>query len=125
MWAKVRLARAVSILSAGAFMLSLGGGLWAYFALRGAATAPGAMQGAGGTQVILHWNDLSGITSAGGLGAVVFMAIFGVAASLLNFAIALELDARDRFLGKLVAAATFAFAVLLFIAFAAIISVNG
>ncbi len=119
MWHKVIRARAVSAMSAAALALALGGGLWACFALRRAASAA-----AGGMPFVLHWNDLAGITSLGGFGAVVFMVVFGTAASLLNFAIAVELDARDRFLGKITAAATLAFAVLLFIAFVAIINVN-
>ena len=40
------------------------------------------------------------------------------------FCNALELEARDLFLGKIVAAATFFLSILIFIAFAAIISVN-
>jgi hypothetical protein len=42
----------------------------------------------------------------------------------MNFFIALEFDARDRFLGKFTAVMTLVFATLLFIAFAAIINVN-
>ena len=43
---------------------------------------------------------------------------------IVNFFLALELEARDWFLGKIVAAATLVLSVLIFIAFAAIISVN-
>jgi hypothetical protein len=104
----------VSILSLSAFILSAGGFAWAYFALRGVV----------GTPLILHFDDISGVTAIGGLGTLVFVGCFGVIVTLVDFLIALELDARDRFLGKLVAALTLMFAILLFIAFVAIINVN-
>ena len=111
---KIMHARAVSVLSLGAFLLALGGPLWAYFALRGAAGAP----------LILHFDDISGITAVGPLVGITLVGLFGLAAAIINFFIAIELDARSRFLGKLVAAITFLFTVLLFISFAAIINVN-
>lgn len=115
MWKKIIRAKAVSIMSFAALAFAAGGWLWAYFALRGATAQ---------TPLILHFNDLSGITAVGGMGSITFMGILGVVVALLNFFVALELDGRDRFLGKLAAAATLVFAALLFIAFAAIINVN-
>jgi hypothetical protein len=43
---------------------------------------------------------------------------------IVDFFIALDLEARDNVLGKIVAAVTLIMAVLLFLAFAAIINVN-
>lgn len=73
---------------------------------------------------IVHFNDMQGITTASGLGIVVFMGIFGVAVVLLNGSIAFEFEERNTFFGKLIAIVTLAFAALLFIAFTAILSVN-
>jgi hypothetical protein len=101
-------------LSLAAVLFSAGGFLWAYFALRGVRTTP----------LILHFNDISGITSIGGISNLIFVGIFGLVITIMNVPIAIELDARDRFLGKLAAVSTLIFAILLFIAFSAIINVN-
>ncbi len=113
-WRKVIRAKAVSILSFAALALTAGGWFSAYFALREVADTP----------LILHFDDLSGITAVGGRGIITFMGILGVAVTIMNFFISLEFEARDRFLGKLSAVITFIFALLLFIAFAAIVNVN-
>jgi hypothetical protein len=73
---------------------------------------------------ILHFNDLAGITMVGKMGIIVFAGIFGIAVVLLNGVLALEFDERNLFFGKLAAVLTLVFAILLFIAFAAILSVN-
>ena len=65
-----------------------------------------------------------GITAVGSPTNLVFVGFLGTVVVIMNFFIALELEARNRFLGKLVAALTLLFAVLLFIAFAVIINVN-
>ncbi len=101
-------------MSFAAFLFVLSGWLWAHFALRGAANAP----------LILHFDDLSGITSVGTSANLTFMGFFGIAIVIMNFFIAIGLEDRDRFFGKLAAAATLVFAILLFIAFAAILNVN-
>jgi hypothetical protein len=98
-----------------ALCLVVGGWIWAYVALH-KLTAD--------TPLILHFDDLEGITAVGTFGTIMFMGILGTVAVVMNFLIALELEARDRFLGKLIAAITFIFAALLFIGFVAIISVN-
>lgn len=120
MWKRIVRAKAVSITSLAALAFAAGGAVWAYAALRAAATGPGEAA----TPLILHFDDLAGISAVGGIGTIVFMGIFGIAAALLNFFVALTLDERDRFLGKLAAAVTLLFSVLLFVAFAAIINVN-
>ena len=106
--------RTVSLLSLASLLFALGGAIWAYCAL--------VAQGAG--PFILHFNDMTGITSVGDVVPVAAMGILGTAAVIMNFFIALELESRDRFLGKIMAVATLVFAVLLFIGFAAIINVN-
>jgi len=73
---------------------------------------------------VLHFNDLQGITSVGGIGIPVFAGVFGIAVVFLNGSLALEFEERNAFFGKLTAVITLAFAILLFIAFAAILSVN-
>ena len=114
MLAKIIRAKAVSVLCFLSFLFVLGGSLWADLALRGVANAP----------LILHFNDIDGITSVGSLATIIFIGLLGLAIVIMNFFIALEFDARDRFLGKFTAVLTLIFAILLFIAFAAIINVN-
>ena len=114
MFKKITKSKGVSIVSLISFAFVTAGSLWAYFALRGVANGP----------LILHFDDLSGITAVGSSASITFMGLFGMVVVLMNFAIALELDARDRFLGKLTAAITLIFSILLFVAFIAIINVN-
>jgi hypothetical protein len=114
MFKKITKHRMVSMFGIPAIVIALAGFGWSYFSLRGIPN--GAF--------ILHFNDVSGITRVGGTEIFSFMGIFGVLVTVMNFIIALEFDARDRFFGKYLAFATLVFAVLLFIAFWAIISVN-
>lgn len=72
----------------------------------------------------LHFNDLQGITAVGGTGVIIFSGIFGIVVVLVNGGLALELEERNHFFGTLTAVLTLVFAILLFIAFAAILSVN-
>jgi hypothetical protein len=123
----------VAVCGAAAAAFVLAGFAWAYFALRAAAAgSPTGM----GTPLILHFNDVNGITSVGGLGAIVFMGLFGLLVVGMDFAIAREFEkrgeggiegavaARTRFFARFLAATTLLFAILLFISFAAIINVN-
>jgi hypothetical protein len=95
----------------------------AAFILGGFAWAMASFDAAKGP-FILHFNDLAGITSAGGTAIVVFAGIFGIAVVLVNGCLAFEFAERNAFFGKLTAILTLVFAILLFIAFAAILSVN-
>ncbi len=89
------------------------GGIWAITALSGRGP------------IIVHFNDLQGITASGGLGSIYFAAITGVLAVILNGLLAFALEERGlAFFGRLTVVLTLVFAVLLFIAFTAIISVN-
>jgi len=104
----------VSILSLASLCFVLGGFFWAYFDLRNAGSGP----------FIIHFNDVNGITSVGGLGTIVFMGIFGIVVVLMNSWIALEFEMKEAFFGKLLAALTLVLAVLLFVGFASIMAVN-
>lgn len=106
--------RAVSALFLGALLLDLGGMAWVFFRLRHEQ----------GARLILHFDDLAGITSVGPLSHLLAVGILGLFVIVMNYLIALEFDVRDRFLGKLAAVATFAFALLLFLGFIAILNVN-
>ncbi|MEK9180596.1 MAG: hypothetical protein AAB897_04260 [Patescibacteria group bacterium] len=103
----------ISTLFVLSFILVLGGALWAYFILSGSA-AP----------LILHFNGLIGITQIGGAGRLLGVGIVGAIGVALNFVLAIELERREKIMGKLLAAGTLFLAFLLFLGFASIISVN-
>ena len=105
--------KGISIAFGIGFFCILGATLWVYFVLRNAASV-----------LILHFNNVVGINQIGGVTQLIGVGVTGLVVVIANFLIALELEARDLFLGKLLAAVTLLFAILLFIAFAAIISVN-
>ncbi len=108
----------VIAMGAAAIAFIVGGFGWALVAL-------GAFSlGLSGRPVILHFNDLSGITRIGTAADLLTAGVFAFVAAAAGIAIAFELDRRDRILGKLAAATVLAAAVLLFIACAAIINVN-
>ena len=111
---KIKKYRLVSLLSLASLAFAAGGFFWIFGALRSASSG----------SLILHFNDMAGITAIGGFGNLLMMGILGIAIVVINFFIAIELEARDNVLGKIVAAMTLIIAVLLFIAFAAIIKVN-
>jgi len=110
---KIMKYKAVSVAGLAAVALALGGFFWAYFGLRHA-----------GGPIVLHFNDMDGVTETGTLWIIVLMGFSGVIITVVNFFIAIELEQRDRFLGKVVAVASVLFAVLLFLALTAILSVN-
>lgn len=106
--------KAVSAACLGAIAVALGGFCWAFFRLWSMRNGP----------LVLHFNDMKGITEIGGFWDIVSMGALVVTITIVNFFIAIELEERDRFLGKVVAVGSVFFAVLLFIAFAAILSIN-
>jgi hypothetical protein len=106
--------RFVAYCSTASLAIVLGAFGWAVIALRNT----------GSQLLILHFTGSDGITSIGTLSSIVLFGIFSIAAAAMNFAAAIELDSRDRFLGKFVAAATLGLAILLFIGTAAIINAN-
>lgn len=105
--------KAVSLLCFGAMVLVAGGVVWAFFSLRSA-----------GGSLIVHYNDFQGINRVGGVGDIIEIGILGLVIIVLNFLLSLELERRDSVLGKIVAASSLFLSVLIFIGFAAIISVN-
>jgi hypothetical protein len=113
MFRKITTYKFVSILSGISLLFVLGGMGWAYFALRG-LQAP----------LIVHFDDLRGVTQTGGLGIFMAAGIFGLIVVCLNAVVALEIESRMPFFGKFTAILTLVFAVLLFIGFSAIIGVN-
>lgn len=91
----------------------LGGWMWAWISL-GSVELP----------VIIHFSDISGINQVGYAGDLAKVGAFGVIVVFINFLISTELERRDKFLGKLAAFVTVFMSILIFIYFAAIISVN-
>jgi hypothetical protein len=110
---KVKKYKFVSALLSAAFLFVIGGFLWAWFSL-----------GKTANPLIMHFDNLHGITTATGRGTILFAGIFGLAAVMVNAYLALEFEERNPLFGKLTAVLTLVLAVLLFIAFAAILSVN-
>jgi len=102
-------------MSLAALLFVAGGALWSRLALHATAMS---------SPMIVHFNDLEGITAVGTPTNFIFIAAFGIAVVLMDFVIALELEERSRFWGKGAAAVTLVLAILLFIGFAAIINVN-
>ena len=114
MWKKFLKHKEVNVTTIVSLVFVASGFIWAEVALRAIQNGP----------LILHFDDIQGITAIGGLGRFDFIGVMGLAIVILNYLIALELDRRDAFLGKLASVVTLIFALLLFIGFAAIISVN-
>jgi len=105
--------RIITAVFGASFVLVFGGWLWAVLALRHISQP-----------LILHFNSYVGINQIGDIRDLTAVGFIGVLAVIMNFFIGLELDARDRLWGKMLAAATFFLAALIFIGFAAIINVN-
>ena len=105
--------RVIGLLFLLSLLFILGGFFWAYIALREIREP-----------LILHFNNLVGINQIGEIRDLLLIAITAFVVVAVNFFISLELEKRERFFGKLLAAATLFFATLIFIGFAAIISVN-
>jgi len=105
--------RAITVALALSALSVLGGWFWAWRAL-----APIRQP------LILHYTSQVGIVQVGSLQDIAGLALLGLAIVVVNGTLALYLDARDWFLGKLLATVTLAVSILLFIAFAAIVGVN-
>lgn len=116
--------RVITGLFAAAFAFVVGGFVWALVAID--MRTSGGTGGAIGSirRIILHFNDIDGITRIGGIENLWYAGVFAMIAVGINYAIALELDVRDRIMGKIMAAVTLVAAILLFIACTAILSVN-
>lgn len=106
--------RVTSLVFLAALAFAAGGLFWAWDVLGDASGGP----------LILHFSDMGGITATGSFTDLLLMGVLGIAVVIMNFFIAIGLEERDRVLGKVVAALTLVMAILLFLAFAAIIKVN-
>lgn len=98
---------------AAALVLVAGGTVWAYYALRD-ITQP----------LILHYNGQYGISQTGNIWNLTGFGITGLVVLTLNFGMSLVFEQADSFWGKIVAVASLILGILIFIGFAAIISVN-
>ncbi|MBI2033772.1 MAG: hypothetical protein HYT13_01600 [Candidatus Liptonbacteria bacterium] len=93
--------------------LVLSGWLWAYFSLRNLPPP-----------YILRFVSNLGVTQLGDLQDIAAAGAVAMISVLLNFILAFELETKAKFLAKLLTFSTLTFAALIFIGFAAIISVN-
>ncbi|MGB7957327.1 MAG: hypothetical protein WCF77_00585 [Minisyncoccia bacterium] len=113
MFKEIKKHKLVSGLIAASAAFVLGGFVWAMMSLE-KITGP----------LILHFDDLAGIAAVGGIGTIMFGGVFGIVVVFINGFLAIEFEKRNPLFGKLIAILTLVFAILLFIAFAAILSVN-
>lgn len=97
----------------GSAILILASGLWAYFALRGIKEP-----------LILHFSSYTGINQIGTLGNLLGVSVTGLVLIIINTLIVREVEVRDKALARIIGLSTLFFSVLIFIGFAAIISVN-
>jgi|SRR3989344_1610360 len=93
--------------------LVLGGWLWAFFALKEITTP-----------LIILFDTTSGIEQIGYASDLARVGVFGLMVVLVNFFISIELEERMPFWGRLTSFTTVFLGILIFIYFAAIISVN-
>jgi len=93
--------------------LVIGGWLWAYFTLREIELP-----------LVIHFSNITGINQVGYSWDLAKVGIFGILVVVINFLISVELEKRDKFLGKLTSAFTLFLSILIFVYFMAIISVN-
>lgn len=107
---KHRLVSGVFIVS---FFLTAYASVWAYVALHSSSQ-----------QLILHFSEDAGITKIGDVGQLVLLGVSGCLLVIVNLILALLLEERVKFLGRLLTGATLFTAILIFIAVSAIISVN-
>ena len=95
------------------FVFVFGGWLWVYLKLR-VIEMP----------VVILYNEVEGVTRAGEVGEFLKVLVFGLLVLVINFFISAELEERSQFWARLSSIFTVFLAVLIFIYFAAIVSVN-
>ncbi len=74
--------------------------------------------------LIIHFSHLAGIDKVGGMSAVYWLGASSFLLVLVNTFLSYYLESKDDFLGKFLASANLFVAVLIFIFFFAIISIN-
>jgi hypothetical protein len=94
-------------------ILVSGGTIWAYVTLH-VSSQP----------LILRFSEYAGITTIGNIWDIMGLGAFGILLVGINFFLAINLQERERFLGKIITGVTLFLAVLIFITLSAIISVN-
>lgn len=94
-------------------ILVLGGTIWAYVTLHSSSQP-----------LILRFSEYAGITNIGNIWDVMGLGAFGLLLVAINFFLAINLQEREKFLGKILTGATLFLAILIFITLSAIISVN-
>lgn len=94
-------------------LLVIAGTLWSYMALKNV-----------GEELIIHFNNYDRKTQSGDILDLIGVGFIAVVMNIVNFFIAVKLEERDWFWGKLAAAATAFFDILIFIGFTAIINAN-
>lgn len=98
---------------AAGLLLAVGGWFWAWLAL-------GSIQ----SPLILHFSEYTGINQIGNMADIHGLGATGVVMMLLDFVLALALRGREPRWSKVLAGAALFLGALLFMALAAIISVN-
>ena len=105
--------RIVTAAGAASVLLVLIAWGWAYNALRGISQP-----------LIIHFTKATGITQIGHFSFLSGVAVASLVGICVNIALAYALEERNGFLAKFIAGATLFLAILIFVGFAAIISVN-
>ena len=95
------------------FLLVILGMAWAYASFRSTVSP-----------IILQFNNYDGITKIGSLIELELFGVFGLVMLSINLLVANTLEKRALFLANLAAVWSFFLGTLLFLGFAAIISVN-
>lgn len=110
---KAASARLVTLSHLLALALAAGGWLWAWL-----------MLGNSSHSLILHFNELSHVNQRGDFSDLSGFAVFALGAIIIDYFIALELESREKFLARILTVSSVGLGLLIFIGFAAIISVN-
>lgn len=74
--------------------------------------------------LVIHFDDINGVTKMGNFTDIISIAATGIIVTVLNFFISIEVEKKDKFLARIISVVSILFAVLLFIAFTAILTMN-
>lgn len=101
-----------AIVFSAAFTFVIAGWIWSWSRLHGAS------------ELTLHFSDYGGINKTGNMWDLHAFGILGLVMLFLDWLIAMTLEERDWFLGKLMASAGLTLGILIFIGFVVIMNVN-